>query len=1392
MIDDPLGLSTKTEDSDPLGLKTDLTVNTKGSLPKRINEDLYGIVEGAEYVGTSLLGGIAGMGAELGILGLSKAMTGEADLDTARTAGEKVAKFITREPTTEAGQFWKEELTRPRTLAGSKPSSVMGFIPNVSTELSDMFINEPMNLSPTTREIVNIAAPFAVPVLAGKATGVVGRTLGEQAKQLTSRPFEGLKDVIKPVDMLQDRPLTPDVPRVPKGFTPQTGKKLVPSTAIHLPEGEITGTDAMRPAIIDSEGHIHVGKVGDRHADIVNREKMIEGQRIFVDREGNPIDRAGAAIKLQADEPKVAEKLEGKLPNNELHSEDLNKAREDIAKSKEPTIASVDILKTPKAESEGKVLPPENKPAVEPPTAVIGAKEGISEAIPALEDEVRAINEKIEHKTVTKEDLLRRTEIYKILEPEIQKEFAGLKKQRTPEDVKNDIKNLEQKLKTVKGDTHNELAIDLATLKTELSAMGEEAIKKESLGAAAEGEGTPGTPMSQLTERVQTYFPEEKLKGVAKAKVNINEYLMQEWDKIKNTYQVLKQGTPTAQDAVKMSLNKMTTAFDMISEAAKNPIQFKEKMIVKSAAKWTIFKKDFGEMQAFVQTASRQAYIFSKEIKRAVLSPAIREAITNYVQANGDLALLKERYEKSLKNPDTVKYASGYRDAMQLSGEQKILAEQIRQFHEHILDILIENGVLKQGVENYVKQAWEKKHAKAMEHIMGGNIMDANPSLAKKRIYDSYFDGEQAGKHPITKDIGELVSGYSEAAYKALGTKNLIDVIKTEKASDGRPLVAPRKASSDPVQDIQLGVETADYKAIHHSALQEQTFHATKNGTPISWATDLKVHPEIYDQLNAVLGKSAFQDNGWLAKTGRGALKVSKEYKSALLSGIPTFFHQVHVGSHAIFRGVNPFIKPQFDIGADNAQFAMKHGVRLVGDNEALSYWQEGAFGSKNTYVQRVPFVGELSRQYGDYFFANYLPALKLNAFDKAMEYNTKKYSHSLSKDQIGELSGRQVEASFGELNYEWLGRSKTTRDLFRLIGLAPDFMEARVRFVGGMFKPEGGLQRRTLMIDTACMYLGAATINAVLNDGDWEKALKNPFKIVYEGREYSLRSIPADVYHLATDPTNYFTTRLNPAIVRPLITMFNHYDTRGKYRDGFDQVADYIKGATPIAAQGFFKEGDTRLWMTAMRAVGVNVYEEVTPFERELKKQYAKTISVTQPREEREQSSLIYNYTEQLRHSFKYDGDKEWEKKLDDVQKEIKEKVAKGKLPPNTEETVVEKLLTDRTAQTLKPMGINAIMDAVTSYTGTITSEQKDYYFPLFWKKLQNYSDVHPDKAPKTIERFKKVFKDQLENMTPEREAEIEAYEEYPQYIEKSKKRTIGKAPALTLEEPTKVEEEE
>jgi hypothetical protein len=263
------------------------------------------------------------------------------------------------------------------------------------------------------------------------------------------------------------------------------------------------------------------------------------------------------------------------------------------------------------------------------------------------------------------------------------------------------------------------------------------------------------------------------------------------------------------------------------------------------------------------------------------------------------------------------------------------------------------------------------------------------------------------------------------------------------------------------------------------------------------------------------------------SKVGRAALQLSGGFKSTLLS--LSLFHQTQIGVHALEHTVNPFHLPKLDLADPTQRALVDHGPQ-VADFSAMEAFSEGLHGSG--LINKIPGIGPKLQEYQTYLFRDYIPRVKMSMAQHALTRNMERYAGKLSQDQILRLTGEQANAAFGELNYKMLARNKTFQDVVRLIVLAPDFLEARGRFVGQALKPYGREQQRALILGAATMYVGARILNQIVNnDPDWDPA--HAFSVRVGRRLFAMRTVQGDLVHLVTDPRSFAAHRLNPITTR-------------------------------------------------------------------------------------------------------------------------------------------------------------------------------------------------------------------------------------------------------------------
>ena len=157
--------------------------------------------------------------------------------------------------------------------------------------------------------------------------------------------------------------------------------------------------------------------------------------------------------------------------------------------------------------------------------------------------------------------------------------------------------------------------------------------------------------------------------------------------------------------------------------------------------------------------------------------------------------------------------------------------------------------------------------------------------------------------------------------------------------------------------------------------------------------------------------------------------------------------------------------------------------------------------------------------------------------------------------------AAEHVNNAFGGQNWREMGRSATTQDWFHILALAPDWLESEMRFTSGLlhgvglgagrFSPDEGKNFSQRQVATMAVSMwGIARVLNLLTSGDAH--YENPFGLVTkdkDGRDivFSMRTIPTDILHAASDPMGFLTGRTSPVLrtAREFITGRNEYDQK-------------------------------------------------------------------------------------------------------------------------------------------------------------------------------------------------------------------------------------------------------
>jgi len=682
------------------------------------------------------------------------------------------------------------------------------------------------------------------------------------------------------------------------------------------------------------------------------------------------------------------------------------------------------------------------------------------------------------------------------------------------------------------------------------------------------------------------------------------------------------------------------------------------------------------------------------ELERRVPKLSDREGITNWIQAAGDDAVLAAR-EAASKGAAKA----GYKAARNLSPEALAEAKRVSDFYDRALQHAKAEGLDVKELDNYVNQVWKKPALPQKRQAFAQFQTELSRSFqfGKQRKLESFFEGEQAGFDPATKDISKLMGIYLNELNKTISTRKMIAELTQGAASDGKPLAVPRGGALPTAEgapgEVTLvlpgaqgsvrfeGVkyDVRDYKRLDHSALAAWKFVAgDSEGKPVMVLGELALHPEAIDVMRKALGRSKireFMDSdsenvfGHLARKGVKAVDVlQSQIKGMMMSLSP--FHVVQEGTHAIGHKVNPFtsileVDPSNPAHVD----AMNHGLMVAAERMGIDHFMDGLTG-RGSWLEKVPGIGKAVKAMGDFTFHTYIPSVKMRTYDHIVARNTVRFkpemdAGKMTLDDVKYLSAKQTNAAYGHLNYKDMGRDPTIQHLLRMILLAPDFLEARAKFTGQAMQGIGSKLGREQLAAMATLavtfYVSARIGNALANDGDMK--LDHPFEFVIGNRVYSFRSVPEDIYRLMHRPQQFVAGRVAPVIGTGVLEGLYGVNYRGEKTGGMDAVQDVITNAIPMSVRMLpgvrelvktQKNHPVTPWEQFLGSAGLQIgrVSPITELQREAAK-FAKASGVE------DRGSYPISKYQQLRYALE---DLNWDKAAGELSTLLKEKNGKKK----------------------------------------------------------------------------------------------------------------------------------
>lgn len=621
------------------------------------------------------------------------------------------------------------------------------------------------------------------------------------------------------------------------------------------------------------------------------------------------------------------------------------------------------------------------------------------------------------------------------------------------------------------------------------------------------------------------------------------------------------------------------------------------------------FKKAIGDRYLALSESAINARKFSADATARFKDPVLREAISNYVDAGGDMDKLRQAATET-----KPRYKAGYERALNLSPDEKTVADNLANYFQARLADAQKAGILEDGIEHYIHRMYEKDtdFRRGILAELKSGIFTGKPALAKQRAFEYDLDAEKAGLKPV-KSFITRTTAYDLALNKSIADRQAVKAMMEMKMPDGRPMIDVAGIGT-PINNAAGETDATlikpkwklndednpdsnrnDFKNFDYPALRKWKWVSQDSeGKPILVQGDVLIHPDAISKVKSLFERSAIRAN----PVGRAALKLSSAVKQTMLdlSG----FHFVQIGVHgAEHRSFAPV--KEIDFTNPDVRGLIRGGL-VVGDTSGRELFDEGLSGSSLTKF--IPVVGPKLAALKDFLFQSYIPRLKVATGLHALERNREAFPN-LTDDEVHHLTANQMNAAFGELNYAMLGRSETMQDAMRLALLSPDFTEARTRFAAQAITKYGGRpttnskgnfvigeQGKALLTGAAAFYTTARIMNQVIS-GNPQWDAEHAFEVLINGKWYSLRTVQGDIIHAATDFPGYVRNRLNPALTRPAFEAATGRDQFGRKRSFGHQVTDAAKTPIPISLKGLFSGREQSLAEALFNSFGVTEHRD-------------------------------------------------------------------------------------------------------------------------------------------------------------------------------------------------------
>lgn len=439
------------------------------------------------------------------------------------------------------------------------------------------------------------------------------------------------------------------------------------------------------------------------------------------------------------------------------------------------------------------------------------------------------------------------------------------------------------------------------------------------------------------------------------------------------------------------------------------------------------------------------------------------------------------------------------------SGERSGDFAQINKYFEDKFKQLNEAGVDVAHKENYLPQIWNNSEA---EITAAYRRLGLKPSFSLESVFKDYSEGLQAGLSPKFNKVSDLIGWYEQRADKAIADRKFFNSLVQSK------VIKPFNQA--PREWITLAPDHFPVKTLD-----------TYTGV-------FKAPPEIAQLINNYLkeplkGLHSFANvasklknivlSTGIPKTGLNLHGLNIVVRNALSSSNPV---------SGFLRGTYYLINPSaaekaFLSTSDRAVYFAQHGLEVSSEGHGIeaksvaNLWKQadGSFSVKQTASGLAQAYSEkLRAAFAGPLFEKVVPALKVQYAETVFKDLTKSGMAEADAARLASVTSNNI---FGGINWEQLGRSRNTQDVFRSLLLAPDFQESNLNIGKGIasslihFTDPQYKAYRTFARNFLLAYVAANAANySSSGHGMWDNEAGHTFEIdmgkTAEGRTRYLR----------------------------------------------------------------------------------------------------------------------------------------------------------------------------------------------------------------------------------------------------------------------------------------------